>query len=83
MHCGTAALGAFFATCFSAGGGIVLEPCAATDDGVRCALEYNAVRWGPYDVAPQAGIAVLERGADGLLVAARFYDDVEAPFGRS
>ena len=83
VQCGTAALGAFFATCFSAGGGIVLEPCAATDDGVRCALEYNCVRWGPYDVAPQAGIAVLERGADGLLVAARFYDDVEAPFGRS
>ena len=27
----------------------------------------------------QAGIGVYERGADGLLAAARVYDDVEAP----
>jgi hypothetical protein len=28
---------------------------------------------------PQAGIAIYERGPDGLLAAARVYDDVEAP----
>ena len=50
-----------------------------TDDGVRCALEYNCVRWGGDDLPPQAGIAVFERGPDGLLAAARIYDDVEAP----
>ena len=39
-------LGSFFTMCFSAGGGIGLQHCAVTDDGVRCALEYNCVRWG-------------------------------------
>jgi hypothetical protein len=46
---------------------------------VRCALEYNCVRWGRHDLAPQAGIGVYERGPDGLLAAVRVYDDVEAP----
>ena len=78
-HCGTDALRAFFTWCFSAGGGIGLQHCAVTDDGVRCALEYNCVRWGSHDLPPQAGIAVYERGPDGLLAAARVYDDVEAP----
>ena len=45
-HRGTAALRAFFTGCFSAGGGIGLEQCVVTDDGVRCALEYNCLRWG-------------------------------------
>jgi hypothetical protein len=49
-----------------------------TDDGVRCALEYNCVRWAGRDLAPQAGICVHERGADGLLAGVRVYDDVEA-----
>ena len=49
-----------------------------TDDGVRCAVEYNCVRWGSHDLPPQAGIAVFERDADGLLAAVRVYDDVEA-----
>jgi hypothetical protein len=78
-HHGAAALRAFFRTCFGGGGGIELEQCAVTDDGVRCALEYNCVRWGGHDVPPQAGIAVHERSADGLLAAVRFYDDVEPP----
>jgi hypothetical protein len=78
-HRGTAELRSFFARCFSAGGGIGLEDCAVTDDGVRCALEYNCVRWGRHDLPPQAGIGVYERGPDGLLAAVRVYDDVEAP----
>ncbi len=76
---GTAELHSFYAACFSAGGGIGLEHCAMTDDGVRCALEYNFVRWGCRDLPPQAGLGIFERGPDGLLAAARVYDDVEAP----
>jgi SnoaL-like domain len=81
-HRGTAALRAFFTWCFSAGGGIGLDHCAVTDDGVRCALEYNCVRWGGHDLTPQAGIGIYERGPDGLLAAVRVYDDVEAPVKR-
>jgi len=82
-HRGTAELRSFFARCFSAGGGIDLQDCAVTDDGVRCALEYNCVRWGRHDLPPQAGIGVYERGPDGLLAAARVYDDVESPAGHA
>lgn len=57
-------------------GGIGLEHCAITDDGVACALEFNAVRFGPHALEPQAGVAVYERGASGRLHAARIYDDV-------
>ena len=81
-HRGAAELRSFYTTCFSAGGGIGLEDCAVTDDGVRCALEYNCVRWGSHDLPPQAGIGVYERGPGGLLAAARAYDDIEAPVGR-
>ena len=76
---GAAELRSFFERCFSAGGGIGLECCAVTDDGVRCALEYNCVRWGGRDLPPQAGIGVYERGPDGLLAAVRVYDDVQPP----
>ena len=78
-HCGSSELRSFFTACFELGGGIILDPCAVTDDGVRCALEYNCVRWGDRDLAPQAGICVHEREPDGLLAAVRVYDDVEAP----
>jgi limonene-1,2-epoxide hydrolase len=78
-HRGTRELRAFFTRCFSAGGGIGLQHCAVTDDGVRCALEYNCVRWGRHDLPHQAGLSVYERGPDGLLAAVRLYDDVEAP----
>jgi hypothetical protein len=78
-HRGAAELRAFFDRCFSAGGGIGLECCAVTDDGVRCALEYNCDRWGGHELPPQAGIAVCERGQDGLLASVRVYDDVAAP----
>jgi hypothetical protein len=40
---------------------------------MRCGPEYNCLGCGG-----QAGIAVYERGAEGLLAAARVYDDVEA-----
>ena len=64
---------------FANGGGIPLEHCTLADDGVRCAIEYNCVRWGVTDIPPQAGVAVYERGESGLLTAARIYDDVEPP----
>ena len=57
-HRGSPELRSFFTTCFSAGGGIGLENCAVTDDGVRCALEYNCVRWGSKDLPPQAGLEI-------------------------
>jgi hypothetical protein len=78
-HRGTAELRSFFTRCFSAGGGIGLQHCAVTDDGVRCALEYNCVRWGSHHLPPQAGLGIYERGPDGLLAAARIYDDIEPP----
>jgi ketosteroid isomerase-like protein len=78
-HRGAPELRSFFTRCFSAGGGIGLQHCTVTDDGVRCAVEYNCVRWGSHDLPAQAGIGVYERGPDGLLAAARVYDDVEAP----
>jgi hypothetical protein len=80
VHRGAAALHSYFSLCFSAGGGIGLENCTVTDDGERCAVEYNCVRWGSNQLPPQAGMVVFERGETGLL-AARMYDDVEAPSG--
>jgi limonene-1,2-epoxide hydrolase len=79
VHRGTAELRAFFAALFSAGGGISMRPCVITDDGVRCAIEYNCVRWGGRELPPQAGLCVCERGPDGLLAAVREYDDLEPP----
>jgi hypothetical protein len=77
--CGTAELTEFYTRFFSAGGGIVLEHCTVTDDGVRCALEFNAVRWGAVDLPHQAGVAIYERGTTGKIAQARVYDDVEGP----
>ena len=70
---------ALFELFFSGGGGIPLEHCAVTDSGRACALEYNVVRWGRTDLAPQAGIAVYVRGDTGKLAAARIYDDCDPP----
>ena len=64
---------------FANGGGIPLEHCTVTDDGVRCAIEFNAVRWGVTEIPPQAGVAVYERGNSGRLAGGRIYDDVEPP----
>src|ERR1700759_2163219 len=80
-HRGPAELRSFFTRAFSDGGGIGLQDCAVTDDGVRCALEFNCVRWGRHDLPPQAGPSVCERGPVGRLAAVRVYDDVEPPAG--
>ncbi len=79
LHRGAEGLRELYAHMFANGGGIPLEHCTLTDDGVRCAIEYNCVRWGVTDIPPQAGVAVYERGNSGLLSAARIYDDVEPP----
>jgi hypothetical protein len=79
VHCGPDQLRSFYDQLFSAGGGLGLQTCCATDDGVRCAVESNWVRWGRHDLTPQAGISVYERGPDGRLAAVRIYDDVEPP----
>jgi hypothetical protein len=82
-HRGPDELRSYFDRCFSAGGGISLEDCVVTDDGVRCAVEYNCVRWGDHELPPQAGLGIWERGPDGRLAAVRVYDDVEPPAGAS
>jgi len=79
LHRGVEALRTLYEHMFANGGGIPLEHCTLTDDGVRCAIEYNCVRWGVTELPPQAGVAVYERGSSGLLAAARIYDDVEPP----
>lgn len=79
LHRGVEKLRELYSHLFANGGGIGLEHCTLTDDGVRCAIEYNCVRWGLTDLPPQAGVAVYERGSSGMLVAARIYDDVEPP----
>jgi ketosteroid isomerase-like protein len=79
LHQGAEALRSFFTAAFSAGGGITLQPCVLTDDGVRSAVEYNCLRWGAHDLPPQAGIAVFERSSNGRLAAVRIYDDVQPP----
>ena len=69
----------FYERMFANDGGILLEHCTLTDDGVRCALEYNCVVWGGTGLPPQVGVAVYERGISERLAGARIYDDVEPP----
>lgn len=80
VHRGADRLRALFTGWF-ADGGIGWEPCATTDDGVRCAVEYTCARWGGRALPPQAGLAVFERDPQGLLAAVRVYDDIEPPAG--
>ena len=75
VHRGRDQLQAFMSTILG-GGGIRLEHCTVTDDGVVAAIEFTAVQLGPHRLQPQAGLAVYERGQTGLLHAARIYDDV-------
>jgi hypothetical protein len=81
VHTGPDGLRAFYESLFSNEGGIPLERCTVTDDGRACALEYNVVRWGKTELAPQAGVGVYVRGESGKLAAARIYDDVNPPLG--
>ncbi len=78
---GLEALRRFYTALFGnvGNGGIPLEHCTATDDGVCCAVEYNVVQWGRTTLPPQAGVAVYVQGASGLLHAVRIYDDVDPP----
>jgi SnoaL-like domain len=79
VHRGRDELVALYERFFSNGGGIPLEHCTAIDDGRACALEYNVVRWGRTDLAPEAGLAVYVRGDGGKLAGARIYDDTDPP----
>jgi hypothetical protein len=81
IHGGPEGLRAFYELLFSNDGGIPLEHCALIDDRRACALEYNVVRWGKTELAPQAGVAVYVRGRSGKLAAARIYDDTDPPLG--
>jgi len=65
-----------FMTDILSAGGIGLEHCTVTDDGVVCAIEFNAVSFGQRPIEPQAGVAAYERGRSGKLRGARIYDDV-------
>jgi hypothetical protein len=75
VYAGLDRLREFMSQILSAGG-ITLEHCTVTDDGTACAIEFNAVAFGPHPLVPQAGVAVYERGATGRLYGARVYDDV-------
>ena len=81
VHRGRDELVAHYELFYSNGGGIPLERCAVTDDGRSCALEYNVVRWGRTELAPEAGLAVYVRGGTGKLASARIYDDTHPPLG--
>jgi limonene-1,2-epoxide hydrolase len=78
IHRGVIELRSYFENCLRRGG-IDIEVCAVTDDGVRSAVELNYVRVSGQDVPPQAAIVVYERGAEGLLAAVRLYDDALPP----
>jgi hypothetical protein len=73
---GWGAYGAFYKV-----GRIHLRHCTVIHDGVACGVEFIADGWGPRPFPPQAGIGVYERGASGLLCAARIYDDVDVDLG--
>jgi len=75
VHRGQAELRKFMGEMLGAGG-VGIEHATVTDDGVICAIEFNAVRFGKQAMAPQAGLAIYERGPSGRLHAARIYDDV-------
>ncbi|MFD3402097.1 nuclear transport factor 2 family protein [Kribbella sp. NPDC058693] len=73
IHRGATGLRDFYARLLSAGG-IDVQPCAGTDDGIGFALEYNLIGRGSEH--PQAGLAIFDRGTDGHLAAVRLYDDI-------
>jgi SnoaL-like domain len=79
VYRGREGLRAFYEHRFSNDGGIRVEPCAMTNTGRECALEYNLLRWGRTELPPESGVAVFVRGESGKLAAARIYDDVDPP----
>jgi hypothetical protein len=79
VHRGSDGLRALYEHLCSNGGGIPLEHCTMLDNGRACLLEYNVVRWGRTELAPEAGVAVYVRGQSGKLAAARIYDDCDPP----
>jgi hypothetical protein len=64
VHRAADGLRAFYELLFSNDGGIPLEHCTLIDDGRACALEYNVVRWGRTELAPQAGGGRLRSGSE-------------------
>jgi ketosteroid isomerase-like protein len=79
VYRGHAALLALYRRFFRAGGGIRLEHCTATEDGIRSVTEFTCVRWGRHDLPPQAGAAIYTRDARGKIASAHVYDDVTPP----
>lgn len=61
------------------GGGIPLRHCTATFDGRCFGVEYILDRWGGTSFPEQAGMAVYEIAGNGMLSAARIYDDISPP----
>ncbi len=62
-------------------GGIVLQPCTLTANDERTAVEFNIIRWGDFDLVPQAGLSVYQLGPTGRILSNRVYDDVARPWG--
>ncbi len=81
-HAAPEGLSAYYKRLFSTGGGIPLESCALVDDGRKCVLEYNVVRWGATRLPPRAGAGAFVRGHSAKLAAVRLYDDTIPPLGR-
>ncbi len=81
-HAGQDAINKFYKTAL-AEGGIPLEHCTCTYDGIKCAVEYNIRKWGNTDLPPQSGIAVYEKNSSGRLSAVRIYDDVAPPIEKA
>ena len=79
VHAGQEALRSLFSPLGGLTSGTRLEPCTVTDDGSRCAVEYNCVSWLGEEIPPQPGVAVYDRGPEGRIAAARIYDDVGPP----
>jgi hypothetical protein len=73
-------LQAFYQRLFGApagGGGVEVLNGGRADDGSTCAIEYTIVKVHGKGVPAQAGLAVYERSENGLLKAARVYEDAE------
>jgi len=62
-------------------GAVVLSPCAVTDDGESCAVEYVTTTWDGAEVPPQAGMALFQRRGGALCEVRVFGDLGPAPGG--